>query len=123
MPVNPWTPFTSLCFFSFLLLVMPFLRLASAVNSQGQALLSWKTSLNGSLEALSDWNWADEILCRWFGVTCNSNDGVAELSLRYVDMLGYVPTNLSLLHSLQKLVLSETNLTGSIPKEIGSLPS
>lgn len=122
MPVNPWTLSTSLGCFSFLILVMPYLRSASAVNPQGQALLSWKTSLNGSLEALSDWNPADETPCWWFGVACNSNNEIVELSLRYVDLLGYVPSNLSSLRSLQKVVLPGTNLTGSIPKEIGSLP-
>ncbi|GMQ10026.1 hypothetical protein CsSME_00053190 [Camellia sinensis var. sinensis] len=115
MPVNPWTLFF---IFSFLLfLIVP----ASGVNPQGESLLSWKRSLNGSPQALSNWDATDETPCGWFGISCNFNNEVEELNLRYVDLLGNVPSNFSSLMSLKKLVLSGTNLTGSIPKEMGKL--
>ncbi|GAV58304.1 Pkinase domain-containing protein/LRR_1 domain-containing protein/LRRNT_2 domain-containing protein/LRR_4 domain-containing protein/LRR_6 domain-containing protein [Cephalotus follicularis] len=120
MPVNPWTLLSSSFTISFTLL-FHFPYTALAINQQGESLLSWKRSFNGSLESLSDWNPGNGTPCGWFGVTCNFNNEVVELDLRYVDLHGKVPSNFTSLLSLNKLVLLGTNLTGSIPKEIGTL--
>lgn len=119
MPVHLfYTIFFFPLFFSFSIL----LHASSAVNPQGQALLSWKTSLKGSAEdTLRDWDSSHDTPCKWFGVSCNSNNQVVELNLKYVDLLGNVPTNFNSLGSFKTLVLSGTNLTGLIPKEIGGL--
>ncbi|CAK7322939.1 unnamed protein product [Dovyalis caffra] len=93
---------------------------AFAVNQQGQTLLSWKISLNGSPEGLNNWDSSDETPCGWFGVTCNFDNEAVALDLRYVDLFGKLPSNFTSLISLNKLVLSGTNLTGSISKEIGT---
>ncbi|KAF8408279.1 hypothetical protein HHK36_007428 [Tetracentron sinense] len=120
MPVNPWNLYSFL-FFSFFLSI-PLRFTAFALNEQGQALLSWKRSLNGSLEFLSNWDPSHQNPCTWYGISCNYNQQVVELNMRYVDLLGHVPSNLtSLKYSLNKLVLLGTNLTGLIPKEIGVL--
>ncbi|KAL9662378.1 hypothetical protein QQ045_027211 [Rhodiola kirilowii] len=97
--------------------------LGLAVNSPGEALLSWKATLNNgmSIQALENWNPVDGTPCKWFGITCNQNNEVVELELKDVDLLGMVPVNFTSLLSLNKLVLSGTNLTGSINKEIGML--
>ncbi|XP_050376070.1 LRR receptor-like serine/threonine-protein kinase RGI3 [Argentina anserina] len=119
MPVNPWT-FSSSFFLtlsSFLLVHFP----ALALNQQGQALVSWKQSLNGSPEGLSNWDPSDETPCGWSGVTCNFNGQVVELNLKYIDLLGKLPSNFTSLLTLNKVVLSGTNLTGSIPREISVL--
>ncbi|KAI3976253.1 hypothetical protein MKX01_021795 [Papaver californicum] len=93
-----------------------------SVNDQGEALLSWKMSLNGTVHVFKDWNQNDATPCSWFGVTCNINHQVSEFNISHVDLYGHVPSNLtSLSISLYKLVLTGTNLTGSIPKEIGLL--
>ncbi|KAL2459535.1 Leucine-rich receptor-like protein kinase family protein [Forsythia ovata] len=113
MPVHPWNLF--LAFFFFVLLPV------SGLNPQGEAFLAWKRTLNGSLEPLSNWDPTDDTPCEWFGLTCNFNKEVVELNLKYMDLLGNVPSNFSSLASLNKLVLSGTNLSGSIPKEIGIL--
>ncbi|KAH7537505.1 hypothetical protein FEM48_Zijuj03G0100000 [Ziziphus jujuba var. spinosa] len=70
---------------------------------------------------MSNWDPSNETPCGWFDVTCNLKEEVLELDLRYVDLLGQVPTNFTSLLSLNKLVLSGTNLTSPIPKEIGIL--
>ncbi|PON72236.1 Mitogen-activated protein kinase kinase kinase [Parasponia andersonii] len=123
MPQNyPWpttTPLSPLLTFS--LLLIHFSSMASSINQQGQALLSWKQSLKGSPEPLTNWYPGDETPCGWFGVSCNSQNDVVELSLKYVDLLGQVPSNFSALLTLNTLVLSGTNLTGSIPDQIGCL--
>ncbi|KAM0932851.1 putative protein kinase RLK-Pelle-LRR-XI-1 family [Dioscorea sansibarensis] len=94
----------------------------SAIDNQGAALLDWKRTLNGSLEALSDWNPNDPTPCQWSGVSCNAENEVMELTLQYMDLFGRVPSNLTSLSVLTKLVLSGTNLTGLIPPQLGDLP-
>nr|GMC69914.1 probable LRR receptor-like serine/threonine-protein kinase At4g26540 [Ipomoea batatas] len=112
MPVFPWT--------LFLFLVALFHR-SAAVNRQGEALLEWKRSMKGAVEALENWDSRDLSPCGWFGVSCNFKMEVEGLELRYVDLHGVVPSDFSSLKSLTKLVLSGTNLTGAIPEEIGVL--
>ncbi|GAB4845764.1 hypothetical protein Ancab_039173 [Ancistrocladus abbreviatus] len=125
MPVNQWNNLSSSSslpsFILYLLVFSPLMPLA--VNPQGEALLWWKQSLNGSsIEALNNWDPADETPCEWSGITCNFNKEVIELTLRYVDLHGFILSNLSSFSSsLTKLVLTGTNLTGSIPGEIGLL--
>ncbi|KAE8667773.1 hypothetical protein F3Y22_tig00112382pilonHSYRG00135 [Hibiscus syriacus] len=107
---------------SLLFLLLSFsIYTALAVNQQGQALLSWKASFNGSLEALTNWNAGDDTPCNWFGIVCNFNNEFVELESGYVDLFGQVPSNFTSLLTLNKLVLSGANLTGSIPKEISTL--
>ncbi|KAK4804855.1 hypothetical protein SAY86_004672 [Trapa natans] len=94
----------------------------SALNPQGQELLSWKQGLNGSLEALQNWDPSSLSPCGWYGVTCGPNGRVSRLEIWEVDLIGAVPANLSSLSAtLERLVLSGTNLTGPIPPEIGTL--
>nr|CAD1842911.1 unnamed protein product [Ananas comosus var. bracteatus] len=107
-----------------LLLLVSFMFGAStAIDAQGEALLAWKRTLNGSEPALADWSAGDANPCRWTGVSCDGAGRVAELNLQYVDLLGGVPGNLSALAgSLEKVVLAGANLSGPIPPELGALP-
>ncbi|GAB4845890.1 hypothetical protein Ancab_024894 [Ancistrocladus abbreviatus] len=94
-------------------------RFAFSIDEQGQALLSWRNSLNNSRYILSSWNPSDQTPCNWFGITCNSNGRVIQLSLKSVDLRGPLPANLQPLESLDSIILSSTNLTGKIPPEFG----
>ncbi|XP_040986811.1 leucine-rich repeat receptor-like serine/threonine-protein kinase RGI4 [Juglans microcarpa x Juglans regia] len=108
--------------FSFTLLLSIntlFFSCCYSINEQGLALLTWKNNLNNSTDALNSWNPADPSPCNWFGVHCNSNGDVIEISLKTVDLQGPVPSNLQSLGSLEIINLSSTNLTGTIPKELG----
>ncbi|KAF6157427.1 hypothetical protein GIB67_004365 [Kingdonia uniflora] len=113
MPIQTWKNF-----FSFILILSLYTS-SRALNEQGESLLSWKRTLNGSVDVLNDWNPSNETPCSWFGISCNLNNEVVELNLRYVDLLGHVPSNVTALRSLKTLVLSGMNLTGSVPKELG----
>ncbi|XVF70940.1 hypothetical protein PTKIN_Ptkin11bG0202500 [Pterospermum kingtungense] len=90
-----------------------------SIDEQGQALLTWKKSLNSTTGALESWNSLDPTPCNWFGIHCNSNGEVEEISLKAMDLQGSLPANLQSMKSLKTLVLSSTNLTGIIPKEFG----
>ncbi|XVE80606.1 hypothetical protein DITRI_Ditri14bG0152700 [Diplodiscus trichospermus] len=90
-----------------------------SIDEQGQALLTWKNSLNSSTEALESWTSLDATPCNWFGVHCSSNGEVVEISLRGMDLQGSLPSNFQSLKSLKTLIFTSTNLTGTIPKEFG----
>ncbi|KAA8523526.1 hypothetical protein F0562_009949 [Nyssa sinensis] len=122
MPAPLRNPLLSANIFSFtLLLSINFLFFSScySIDVQGQALLTWKNSLNSSTDALRSWNYADQSPCNWFGIHCNSNGEVVKISLKSVDLQGPLPSNFQSLKSLNTLILSLTNLTGTIPKEFG----
>ncbi|KAL9259074.1 Leucine-rich repeat receptor-like serine/threonine-protein kinase RGI4-like protein [Drosera capensis] len=96
-----------------------FFNLCLSIDDQGQALLSWKSSLNNSTQILSSWNPLDSTPCTWVGIKCNTNDRVVQLSLTLMDLQGPLPVHLQPLESLNSLILSSTNLTGTIPPEFG----
>ncbi|KAK3008686.1 hypothetical protein RJ639_015235 [Escallonia herrerae] len=90
-----------------------------SIDVQGQALLTWKNSLNGSTDALKSWNSSDHSPCNWFGIHCNSKGEAIKLTLKSVDLQGSLPSNFQALKSLNTLILSSTNLTGQIPIQLG----
>ncbi|XP_022734874.1 LRR receptor-like serine/threonine-protein kinase [Durio zibethinus] len=90
-----------------------------SIDEQGQGLLTWKNSLNSSTDTLESWNSLDPTPCNWFGIHCNSDGEVVEISLKAIDLKGSLPSNFHSLRSLKTLILSSTNLTGTIPKEFG----
>ncbi|XP_075494368.1 LRR receptor-like serine/threonine-protein kinase RGI3 [Primulina tabacum] len=104
-------------FYSFTVIL--FFTSCSAINEQGQALLTWKKGLNDSVNALADWSASDRSPCTWYGIHCNSDDDVVKIILQAVDLQGPLPSNFQPLKLLNTLVLSSTNLTGTIPKEFG----
>ncbi|CAL0302568.1 unnamed protein product [Lupinus luteus] len=91
-----------------------------SLNEQGQALVAWKNCLNSTEDALASWNPSAPTPCNWFGVHCNSQGHVVEINLKSLNLQGSLPSNFkSLKSSLKILILSSTNITGRIPKEIG----
>ncbi|XP_021740781.1 LRR receptor-like serine/threonine-protein kinase [Chenopodium quinoa] len=112
------------CIFSctFFLLSLNFFLLfhsCHSIDDQGQALLSWKNTLNSSSDTLKSWIPSDSSPCRWFGIRCNDKGQVVQLSLQSMDLQGPLPSTLQPLKSLNTIILSSTNLTGGIPKEFG----
>ncbi|KAH1054332.1 hypothetical protein GLYMA_08G333200v4 [Glycine max] len=110
--------------FSFTLLLillnsLLFFPCCYSLDEQGQALIAWKNTLNITSDVLASWNPSASSPCNWFGVYCNSQGEVVELNLKSVNLQGSLPSNFQPLKgSLKILVLSSTNLTGSVPKEI-----
>uniref|UniRef100_F6I583 non-specific serine/threonine protein kinase n=1 Tax=Vitis vinifera TaxID=29760 RepID=F6I583_VITVI len=106
--------------FTFLLSINSlFFSCCFSIDEQGQALLTWKNGLNSSTDVLRSWNPSDPSPCNWFGVHCNPNGEVVQISLRSVDLQGPLPSNFQSLNSLKSLILPSANLTGTIPKEFG----
>ncbi|BAB09286.1 receptor protein kinase-like protein [Arabidopsis thaliana] len=119
MPRNP-----RFCFFLFLLFhsSLFFSIPCFSIDEQGLALLSWKSQLNISGDALSSWKASESNPCQWVGIKCNERGQVSEIQLQVMDFQGPLPaTNLRQIKSLTLLSLTSVNLTGSIPKELGDL--
>ncbi|CAN1146366.1 Leucine-rich repeat receptor-like serine/threonine-protein kinase RGI4 [Linum perenne] len=117
-------PQTNIFFNSSIILLFLFLffHTCYSIDPQGQSLLTWKqTLLNSSSSAaglvLTSWNPSHPNPCTWYGIRCNSNHNVIELTLRDVNLQGQLPSNLHSLPYLQSIILSSTNLTGTIPKQ------
>lgn len=136
---------------SFLLLCLiltHFIAIATSLNDQGLALLSFKQSLlNQKDSVFTNWNSSDSNPCSWLGITCNTDLRVISirlpnkrlsgslhpsigtlLSLRHVNLRdnefqGNLPVELFGAKGLQSLVLSGNSFSGFVPEEIGSLKS
>ena len=59
----------------------------------------------------------------WYGVTIDANGRVTTLDLSDNQLSGSIPAQLGNLSSLESLYLSFNQLSGSIPKELGNLSS
>ncbi|KAL2475972.1 putative LRR receptor-like serine/threonine-protein kinase [Abeliophyllum distichum] len=118
---NPF-PFPNIFFFNlFVFIISIFFSTCYSIDEQGQALLTWKNSLNFSTttDALQSWNASDRRPCSWFGIHCNMNGQVEKIILKSIDLQGSLPWNFQPLKFLNTLVISSANLTGTIPKEFG----
>ncbi|KAL5702627.1 hypothetical protein ACHQM5_027822 [Ranunculus cassubicifolius] len=86
-------------------------------------LHSWihPSSSQTSSSVFSNWNWnsLDSNPCKWTYITCSSQGFVTEINIQSLPLALPFPTNLSSLKFLEKLVISDANLTGFIPSEIG----
>ncbi|CAN4102580.1 unnamed protein product [Withania somnifera] len=116
MPAPSRNPFLLLLLFSLNSLLI---SSCYAYDVQSQALLAWKKTLNNSNNVLTTWDSLDKSPCNWFGIQCNSNGHVVNISLKSVDLQGPLPSNFQPLKFLNTLVLSSVNLSGPIPKEFG----
>ena len=69
-------------------------------------------------------NWKTAVpLSTWRGVTTNSDGRVTQLYLSQNNLTGTIPTQLGNLTSLTRLDLSVNGLTGTIPTQLGNLTS
>ena len=67
-------------------------------------------------------NWQSEApMGEWYGVTTDSDGGVTHLILSNNELTGEIPTELGDLTNLAQLSLSNNELTGEIPTELGDL--
>ncbi|KAL1192375.1 putative inactive leucine-rich repeat receptor-like protein kinase [Cardamine amara subsp. amara] len=135
--------FLILCF-----ILTHFFAIATSLNDQGLALLSFKQSLlNQNDSVFTNWNFSDSNPCSWLGITCNADLRVISirlpnkrlsgslhpsigtlLSLRHINLRdnafqGKLPVEIFELKDLQSLVLSGNSFSGFVPDEIGSLKS
>ncbi|PKA45985.1 LRR receptor-like serine/threonine-protein kinase FEI 1 [Apostasia shenzhenica] len=97
------------------------IRVICSINSDGLALLSFKTSIFGSDGVLLQWNQEDTDPCSWRGVTCDAHTKrVTHLNLAYHRLIGYISPEIGKINKLKLLALHGNSLYGTIPPELGN---
>ncbi|KAI9196643.1 hypothetical protein LWI28_025691 [Acer negundo] len=110
--------FSSLVFLTTLLLSTT--SSVASQNHEASILFQWlHPSTSTPPPSLSDWNSFDSNPCNWTSIKCSPHGFVTEISIQSLPLQLPVPTNLSSFRSLQKLVISDGNLTGTVPVDIG----
>lgn len=103
------------------LLIYAAMQEISAITSDGEALLSFKTSIVGSDGIFQQWRQEDSDPCIWSGVTCdNHTRRVIRLNLSYHKLIGSISPDIGKLSNLKLLALHGNSLYGNIPPEIGN---
>lgn len=92
-----------------------------ALSPDGEALLSFRTSVPKSEGILQRWRPEDPDPCRWNGVTCNvKSRRVIHLNLSHQKLSGEIPADIGRLGCLEILELNNNNFYGKIPSELGN---
>ncbi|KAK9667699.1 hypothetical protein RND81_13G005200 [Saponaria officinalis] len=93
----------------------------SALSPDGQALVSFRTSILSSDGILLKWRPEDEDPCLWNGVTCDTKSRrVIHLNLSNHKLSGQIPPDIGKLDRLEVLALNNNILYGKIPSELGN---
>nr|XP_010933053.1 LRR receptor-like serine/threonine-protein kinase FEI 1 [Elaeis guineensis]XP_010933054.1 LRR receptor-like serine/threonine-protein kinase FEI 1 [Elaeis guineensis]XP_019709322.1 LRR receptor-like serine/threonine-protein kinase FEI 1 [Elaeis guineensis] len=106
---------------SIMLVLLMVVPISSAISSDGEVLLSFKTAISGSDGVLLQWRQEDPDPCDWKGVTCdNHTKRVIYLSLAYHKLIGSISPEISKLSYLKRLALHGNSLYGTMPPELGN---
>jgi len=66
---------------------------------------------------------SNKSFCMWYGIACDNYDMVIGISLSSNNIIGYIPSEIGELRSLQFINLSDNSLSTTIPKNIANLES
>ncbi|XP_047322343.1 receptor protein kinase TMK1-like [Impatiens glandulifera] len=95
--------------------------LESSCDPIVDTLLSIAKSVGYPVVFASSWKGNDP--CKsWAGLTC-LNVNITVVNFQKMGLIGTISSNFSLIHSLQRLILSNNNLSGTIPVELATLPN
>ncbi|XP_077241159.1 receptor protein kinase TMK1-like [Tasmannia lanceolata] len=89
-------------------------------DSRVNVLISVAKSLNFPDNLADSWSGNDPCV-NWLGITCNSGGNITVVNFDLKGFSGTISPDFVQLGSLQKLLLSDNNLTGSIPPELTQL--
>jgi Leucine-rich repeat (LRR) protein len=85
-----------------------------------QVLLSVVGDMGYPSRFADDWKGNDPC-ADWIGITC-SDENISFVNFQKMGLSGVISPEFAKLKSLQRLILSDNNLTGSIPNELTTLP-
>ncbi|CAA2974433.1 receptor kinase ZAR1 [Olea europaea subsp. europaea] len=94
-----------------------------SLNSDGLSLLALKAAITEDpLKALFFWSDSDSTPCKWNGITCDhTHQKVTSISLSNKNLAGYIPSEIGALSFLTSLDLSYNYLSGTLPHHIATL--
>nr|XP_043611267.1 protein MALE DISCOVERER 2-like isoform X2 [Erigeron canadensis] len=105
----------------FLLLILALVQGCSSLNSEGLALLDFRTGVSHDpYGAFTSWNHNDLDPCSWSNVHCVDGN-VHVLNLKGLSLEGVLAPQIGNLTNLRCLVLSQNKFSGVIPKDFGEL--
>ena len=112
---------------AFTVVLAVYVIFAASAEGQGSAE-SDRAALEVLYNATGGQNWeendgwlTEEHLSKWSGVTTDLGGRVSSLFLANNNLTGEIPRELGSLTNLELLFLNNNNLTGEIPRELGSL--
>jgi len=98
-------------------------KILKTQRAQKFALATIYASLDGT-KWNNNTNWlGEQDVCSWFGVTCVQDTYVTQLELGENNLLGRLPSELSLLERLQFLMVARNKISGPIPDSLFSISS
>ncbi|VFQ59305.1 unnamed protein product [Cuscuta campestris] len=111
-----------LCFFFLFFFTVILTSESLALSSDGLSLLALKSAISGDpTQLLANWSESDSSPCRWAGITCDRTHRVTSVSLSNANLSGYIPSELGALSSLSSLSLSHNSFCGPLPPQITAL--
>ncbi|KAL6564566.1 hypothetical protein OROMI_016016 [Orobanche minor] len=120
------------CFLLSLLKLLPNTPLLTAAsNEEVDVLFSWLHSSSSSSSSssspfspppvFSTWNPRDSNPCNWTFISCSPENHVTGINIQSVQLpLSFLPNLVTSLNSLETLTISDANITGTIPLDIGN---
>ncbi|PSS36322.1 Receptor protein kinase-like protein [Actinidia chinensis var. chinensis] len=100
------------------------ISLSSSLSSDGLSLLALKSAISADPTlALAAWSDSDPTPCRWAGIACDRDHRVTAISLSDKELTGYLPSELGAILSLQHLSLSNNNFSSLIPSHLFNSPN
>ncbi|GFP85645.1 probable LRR receptor-like serine/threonine-protein kinase at5g10290 [Phtheirospermum japonicum] len=102
-------------------LALAYLSSFVSPDSQGLALYDLRSSLNASINQLTDWNPNQVTACTWSKVTCDADNNIISVVLANMGFSGTLSAKIGNLTMLTTLDLQGNGITGKIPKEFGNM--
>ena len=97
-------------------------NLVTESASQRDILISLYNSTGGdNWTNKTNWLGAEGTECSWYGVQCDGDENVTQLSLERNNLVGSIPEEIGDLSTLQLLLMGGNQLSGTIPSSIAQL--
>ncbi|KAL8215048.1 hypothetical protein R6Q57_004497 [Mikania cordata] len=110
-----------LILFSFLILIF-ICSEANEINDEASVLLSIKSHLVDPLDQLQDWKInAEQSVCNWTGIVCNSIGRVEKLDLSRRNLSGRISDDIQRLRSLTSVNLCCNGFASRLPRSVSNL--
>ncbi|XP_027352606.1 probably inactive leucine-rich repeat receptor-like protein kinase At5g06940 [Abrus precatorius] len=117
---------TTFCTYLFLLsVIFPIFNLSSS-SSEGDILLSFKSTIEDSKKALSSWsNASSNHYCTWIGITCSTTPSrsVTSINLQSFNLSGDISSSICDLPNLSYLNLADNIFNQPIPLHLSQCSS